>query len=277
MIQTIPVREDNIFAFKVTGTLTDADYQQFLPKLTALIEKHGAISLLIELDDFHGWEAKAAWDDFKFGIEHNKDFTKIAIVGENRWQKWMSVLANAFISAKVQSFTRDNIQDAWNWLRQEKQLTTIEQVSLLPYNNIAVAVDFSAHSNLVLKRALELAQHYNSSLSLIHVIEHVSHMRFEFDLITTAYDNIEMDQVIFDNSVKHLDKVASNLNYPNIKHKVLWGSPKSTILSYALAQDIDLIVVGSHGRHGLARLLGSTAHGVVHNAKCDVIVVKLSE
>jgi len=46
-------------------------------------------------------------------------------------------------------------------------------------------------------------------------------------------------------------------------------------LSYAAAQNVDLIVVGSHGRHGLARLLGSTATRIVHNAKCDVIVVRL--
>lgn len=59
MFQAIPVREENIFAFKATGKLTDADYQQFLPELTSLINQYGPISLLVELEGFHGWEAKA--------------------------------------------------------------------------------------------------------------------------------------------------------------------------------------------------------------------------
>jgi universal stress protein A len=288
MFQTIPVREDNIFAFKAMGKLTDADYQYFLPELTSLIDNYGPISLFIELEDFHGWEAKAAWDDFKFGKDHDKDFIKIAIVGENRWQKWMSIIGNAFGSAffetKVRTFLREDFQDAWDWLREgeedkteSKQNAVIEQLQIKPYQNIVVAVDFSPHTDLVLARAVELAQYYNANLSLIHTIEHFTQMHSEYDLVMSAYDDGEMDQALFDNSVSRLNEVADNLNYSNIQKEVLWGSPKSTLLSYAAAQNVDLIMTGSHGRHGFARLLGSTAHGLVHNAKCDVIVVKLAE
>lgn len=289
MFQAIPVKEDNIFAFKAMGKLTDADYHYFLPELTSLIDSYGPISLLIELEDFHGWEAKAAWDDFKFGKDHDKDFIKIAIIGENRWQKWMSIIGNAFGSAffetKVRTFLREDFQDAWDWLResdnssegQSKQHIEAKQVQLKPYNNIVVTIDFSPHSDLVLARAIELAQYYNAKLSLIHVIEHFTHMHFEYDLVMSAYDDGEMDQALFDNSISHLNQVANELNYPKIQQEVLWGSPKSTILSYAAAQNVDLIVTGSHGRHGFARLLGSTANGIVHNAKCDVMVVKLTE
>ena len=115
MIQTIPVREDNIFAFKVTGTLTDTDYQQFLPKLTSLIEKHGAISLLIELDDFHGWEAKAAWDDFKFGMEYKDVFVKIAIVGTKKWQEYSTKIGNWFMHGDVKFFY--DLDEANMWIK----------------------------------------------------------------------------------------------------------------------------------------------------------------
>lgn len=53
------------------------------------------------------------------------------------------------------------------------------------------------------------------------------------------------------------------------------GSPKTEIIRVATENQVDLIVVGSHGRHGLALLLGSTANGVLHHAPCDVLAVRL--
>jgi universal stress protein A len=53
------------------------------------------------------------------------------------------------------------------------------------------------------------------------------------------------------------------------------GSPKQEIIRIAEENAVDLIVVGSHGRHGLALLLGSTANGVLHHANCDVLAVRL--
>lgn len=55
------------------------------------------------------------------------------------------------------------------------------------------------------------------------------------------------------------------------------GSPKLEIVRVAEERQVDLIVVGSHGRHGLALLLGSTANGVLHHAKCDVLAVRLAD
>jgi universal stress protein A len=55
------------------------------------------------------------------------------------------------------------------------------------------------------------------------------------------------------------------------------GSPKAEITRVAEEQGVDLIVVGSHGRLGLELLLGSTANGVLHAAKCDVLAVRVKE
>ena len=56
------------------------------------------------------------------------------------------------------------------------------------------------------------------------------------------------------------------------------GPPKSEITRIAEEQEVDLIVVGSHGRHGFVEnLLGSTANAVIHHAKCDVLTVKIQE
>lgn len=53
--------------------------------------------------------------------------------------------------------------------------------------------------------------------------------------------------------------------------------PKLVILEQAKKLHTDLIVMGSHGRHGISLLLGSTANGVIHHAQCDVFVVRVKE
>jgi universal stress protein A len=56
-----------------------------------------------------------------------------------------------------------------------------------------------------------------------------------------------------------------------------YGQPRQEIHRLAEEQGCDLIVVGSHGRHGLALLLGSTANDVLHGAPCDVLAVRLKK
>ncbi|MEE9491992.1 MAG: universal stress protein [Gammaproteobacteria bacterium] len=56
--------------------------------------------------------------------------------------------------------------------------------------------------------------------------------------------------------------------------EVQWGMPKSGIVSWAREHNTDLIIMGSHGRHGLERLLGSVSSSVLHQSPCDVLVVR---
>ena len=99
MIEELPVQEPGIGVFKASGKLTDADYQQFIPRLEELIHEYGKISVLLELEDFHGWEPNAAWDDFKLGLAHPQDFERIAIVGDKAWEHWIALLAKPFTHA----------------------------------------------------------------------------------------------------------------------------------------------------------------------------------
>ena len=58
---------------------------------------------------------------------------------------------------------------------------------------------------------------------------------------------------------------------------VVVGMPDTEIHRFAAEHDVDLIVVGSHGRHGFALLLGSTSTGVLHGAQCDVLAVRVGK
>ena len=286
MFEFIPVSENNIFALRATGKLTDEDYQLFLPELGKLIEDCGPISLMIELVDFQGWEPKAAWDDFQFGMEHDKDFIRIAIVGQKSWEKWMASIGDAFTESKIRFFYKNNIQDAWDWLREGNDNSALEIETALrsvengaqPYQHLLAALDFTPHSNQVLARALELANLYGAKLSLIHAVENTFYPDLGTDL--SMFDPAEfadLDQKRHDRAKLLMEKLAKDLDYSRVEYEVIWGGPNSAILSYAEAQQVDMIVVGSHGRHGLGRLLGSTARSLVHNARCDVFVVRLPE
>jgi universal stress protein A len=117
MIEQLPVQDGGVVAFRLSGKLSHADYQSFLPRLESLIQAQGRLSVLLELEDFHGWDLEAAWDDFRFGMAHPNDFARIAMVGHGSLQHWMAVMAKPFINGEVRFFEREDLGAAWDWLR----------------------------------------------------------------------------------------------------------------------------------------------------------------
>jgi len=276
MFQPIPVTEENVFAFKATGKLTDEDYAKFVPELENIIAQHGKISVLFELENFKGWGAKAAWQDYRFGKEQESHFEKIAIVGEKMWQRWMTSIASFFTDADVRYYKRDELAQAWDWLRDVDEPADTTLVDPVPYRNILVPTDFSPHASFALKRALKLATKNDATLTLLHIVDSAVPLdTYDTFGMTPQYAYSEIEQELFDASAQRLQALADGSGYPNVKYETLWGFPKTTILSFAEAQQIDLIIAGSHGRHGLERLLGSTAASLASKARCDVLVVKL--
>ncbi|HSB96224.1 MAG TPA: universal stress protein, partial [Spongiibacteraceae bacterium] len=74
-----------------------------------------------------------------------------------------------------------------------------------------------------------------------------------------------------------LHGLCKNLGVAGDRLHIVLGRPEAEIHSLADALSADLIIVGSHGRHGLALLLGSTANGVLHGAKCDVLAMRVGK
>jgi len=271
MIQQLPVQEDNIVAFLLSGKLSHADYQAFLPRLEELIKVHGQISVLLELTDFHGWDLDAALDDFRFGMQHQDDFERIAIVGQGVLQHWMTLMAKPFIRADVQFFNQEQLGEAWDWLREPLQQAALDQAPSAPYRRILVGVDFSAHSVRAVRRALDLAHRHGGHVNLVHAVEHVAYYEQDYGPVTAP----ELDLELMESAKGRMQQLIGELDAGDLPSKVLFGSPKSVILSQAQALHSDLIVLGTHGHRGIARLLGSTANAVSHNARCDVLTVRI--
>lgn len=133
----------------------------------------------------------------------------------------------------------------------------------MPYEHILVAVDLTEECDPVIKRAQESAIANGAKLSLVHIVEPMA-MAFGGDV---PMDLSQLQQHQFDQAKERLDRLI--LKYPKVSKEnshLTYGQPRQEIHHLAKEQGCDLIVVGSHGRHGLALLLGSTANDVLHGA-----------
>ncbi|MBV1906312.1 MAG: universal stress protein [Pseudomonadales bacterium] len=136
------------------------------------------------------------------------------------------------------------------------------------YNKILLSVDLTVESNQVAHRAMNLGA---KEIHVIHVIEPLS-LAYGGDIpmdLSTVQDQIH------DQAKTHLIEFAKTLNVPTERQYLVFGRPEAEVHRVAEEIDAELIVVGSHGRHGLSLLLGSTANGVLHGASCDVLAVRV--
>jgi len=142
------------------------------------------------------------------------------------------------------------------------------------YRKILVAVDLSPEARAVLARACELRGLYESELFLIHVVEPIV-LGGDYDLVPVM--PVEIEETLLQRAKAYLGTLVGEMNIADVQQSVEVGSVKHEILRFAEEQDCDLIVIGAHGRHGVATLLGSTANAVLHGTKCDVLCVRLGE
>lgn len=137
------------------------------------------------------------------------------------------------------------------------------------YGRVLLAVDLTNECRRVAKRARALAS--SGELHIVHVIEPLS-LAYGGDI---PMDLTAVQDQIHDQARVHLGGFATEFDIPAERRHLVFGRPESEIHRLAEAEEMDLIVVGSHGRHGLALLLGSTANGVLHGASCDVLAVRV--
>lgn len=140
------------------------------------------------------------------------------------------------------------------------------------YRHILVAVDFTPETGQITSRARELARQNGARVSLVHVVE--------MDVPTYPSDlplpgELDFGRRLVEHAEVSLKELAITHGLGDAKRYVESGSAKQVIVRLAEDVEADLIVVGSHGRHGLQRLLGDTAIGVLHRAPCDVLAVRI--
>lgn len=142
----------------------------------------------------------------------------------------------------------------------------------MAYKKILVAVDLGETSAGVLEKAHELASAQQAQLHVLHAVEPLS-ITYGGDI---PMDFSSIQDEIYDQAREQLTSFCESRSVPESQRHLVIGRPESEIATTAAELAVDLIVVGSHARFGLALLLGSTADGVLHHAPCDVLAVRVS-
>lgn len=142
--------------------------------------------------------------------------------------------------------------------------------------NILFPTDFSEGALHALPYALDMAKDYSAKLYMLHVI---------YDVSTAS--GLYVPHISFDEMYSDLEKSAQKelekfgyeklkeLKNVEVEYKVMRGIPYEVILKFAEETNIDLIVIGTHGRKGLDHFLfGSTAEKIIRYARCPVLTVR---
>ncbi len=144
----------------------------------------------------------------------------------------------------------------------------------LQVQRILVPIDFSEHSKHALQYAVSFAKQFGSELLLIHVVEQ---QVYPADLSFGQIVVPGFERELRDHAKKELDGLIKSSTVKGIKvHAIVEsGKPFLEILDAAEDEEIDLIIIATHGHTGVEHLLfGSTAEKVVRKASCPVLVVR---
>lgn len=109
--------DEFFLTLKAQGTLTHDDYLIITPMIDSALEsvKTPKVKVLIDGTELDGWEARAAWDDFKIGLKHGNELVKVAIFGNKKWQQLAAKVGSWFVSGDIKYFDQSN--DAIAWLK----------------------------------------------------------------------------------------------------------------------------------------------------------------
>lgn len=150
---------------------------------------------------------------------------------------------------------------------------------MLNYHHILLATDLLDEGNRITDVAIQLAQSSKARLSIIHVMENTPIIYGGGNEFSVPL-NLNLEEKLRNEVEQILEKLVAYMKQQGVTQvqtHIKTGSAKYGIIDAAQELDIDLIVMGSHSRTGLAAaLLGSTTNGVLHLAACDVYAVRMT-
>jgi nucleotide-binding universal stress UspA family protein len=142
--------------------------------------------------------------------------------------------------------------------------------------HIVHATDFSRASGAAFSKAVEFAREHGARLTLAHVQAPVLPITAEGYIPPSTYERIEASvRLQAERQLGRLVARARRAGVRRVEGVLLTGTPDTEIVRVAKARRADLLVVGTHGRTGLARVfLGSVASRVIATASCPVLTVR---
>ncbi|WP_047420379.1 STAS/SEC14 domain-containing protein [Cellulophaga sp. Hel_I_12] len=118
MLQIIELTNDNVIASKAYGKLRKEDIEKIHPLIHAILDKGMKVRWYFEMDNFTGWDLPGLWEDLKMDTAHAKDYEKIAMVGDKKWQEWITQFMKPFTNAEIRYFDLADNKKAKEWIEK---------------------------------------------------------------------------------------------------------------------------------------------------------------
>ena len=141
------------------------------------------------------------------------------------------------------------------------------------YQHLLIGLDLSPESQQVVDRVKQLFTDHDLKISICHILEPLA-FTYGGDI---PVDLSDVQVQLEEQARERLANLAEQLKVPLANQHIVLGQPANEMRRMAKDENVDLIVVGSHGRHGLALIFGSTSNSVLHGAPCDVLAVRITE
>ncbi|MEE9451416.1 MAG: universal stress protein [Gammaproteobacteria bacterium] len=136
------------------------------------------------------------------------------------------------------------------------------------YKHVLLVAELTALAQKVTEEAAEMSKTYSSKLTLAHVIEDIP--TYDHPLAADMKNRVVM------RAKKEIAKLGKKLGVAETEQRIEYGPIKKQVLKLAKELDIDLIIVGSHARHGFSHLLNSSANAIMEAAECDVLIMRVN-
>jgi nucleotide-binding universal stress UspA family protein len=148
---------------------------------------------------------------------------------------------------------------------------------MVQVKKMAFSTDFSENADQAFELAFDLAKKYRARLFLVHVVPPLVFPSPTMEEFISEQANYQFIEQVIQRSMEQMESsyVQRMGDYNDVQVRVLSGHPASELLNFIDQEQLDLIVMGTHGFTGLAHFfLGSTAEKVVRRANCSVLTVR---
>lgn len=145
------------------------------------------------------------------------------------------------------------------------------------YQRILIPLDLHDDNEQILKVGRQMAETNNAETYLLHVNEPIALAYAGADGVGWSEQLFHLERDIHLDAAARFNQIAEEMGIDEAHRILANGRPAAEIHRLVESENIDLIVMGTHGQSGLQLLLGSTANSVLHGITCDVLTVRIKK
>jgi len=112
--------KSDLLRVKLDGNPSRSEYERSIPELEEAIEEHHLTRILVELNDFRGWDLSSRWDREEFEVKTFDEVEKVAFIGDGSWSRWMDGFSRPFRKAAIRFFGERECRKAREWLSRSR-------------------------------------------------------------------------------------------------------------------------------------------------------------